>query len=66
MGLVRHLARSVERVWFRGPRGPRGPSDSHGHFGNNLVERWFRELTDKALRRGEFHSVPEAIASIEG
>ena len=24
----------------------------------NLVERWFRELTDKALRRGVFHSVP--------
>ncbi|EID79784.1 transposase [Rhodococcus opacus RKJ300 = JCM 13270] len=23
----------------------------------NLVERWFRELTDKALRRGVFHSV---------
>ena len=25
----------------------------------NLVERWFRELTDKALRRGVFHSVPD-------
>ena len=23
----------------------------------NLVERWFRELTDKALRRGSFNSV---------
>src|SRR5262249_24914231 len=23
----------------------------------NLVERWFRELTDKAIRRGVFHSV---------
>jgi len=31
----------------------------------NLVERWFRELTDKALRRGIFHSVPDLIASIE-
>ena len=31
----------------------------------NLVERWFRELTDKALRRGVFHSVPGLIASIE-
>ena len=31
----------------------------------NLVERWFRELTDKALRRGVFHSVPDLIASIE-
>jgi hypothetical protein len=27
------------------------------------VERWFRELTDKALRRG--HSVPDLIAAIE-
>jgi transposase len=31
----------------------------------NLVERWFRELTDKALRRGVFHSVPDLIAKIE-
>ncbi len=31
----------------------------------NLVERWFRELTDKALRRGAFHSVPDLITAIE-
>jgi transposase len=31
----------------------------------NLVERWFRELTDKALRRGSFNSVPDLIGSIE-
>ncbi|TCN44466.1 hypothetical protein EV644_101398 [Kribbella orskensis] len=31
----------------------------------NLVARWFRELTDKALRRGVFHSVPDLIAAIE-
>jgi transposase len=31
----------------------------------NLVERWFRELTDKALRRGAFNSVPDLIAKIE-
>jgi hypothetical protein len=31
----------------------------------NLVERWFRELTDKNLRRGSFNSVPDLIASIE-
>jgi transposase len=31
----------------------------------NLVERWFRELTDKALRRGVFHSVPDLIAAID-
>lgn len=30
----------------------------------NLVERWFRELTDKRLRRGSFRSVPELIAAI--
>jgi transposase len=30
----------------------------------NLVERWFRELTDKALRRGSFNSVPDLIAAI--
>lgn len=31
----------------------------------HLVERWFRELTDKALRRGVFHSVPDLVASIQ-
>ena len=31
----------------------------------NLVERWFRELTDKALRRGSFNSVPHLIGCIE-
>ena len=31
----------------------------------NLVERWFREITDKAIRRGVFASVPELIAAIE-
>jgi hypothetical protein len=31
----------------------------------NLVERWFRELTEKAPLRGVFHSVPDLIASIE-
>ena len=31
----------------------------------NLVERWFRELTDTALRRGVFHSVPDLIAKIQ-
>jgi transposase len=31
----------------------------------NLVERWFRELTDKAIRRGVFHSVDELITAIE-
>jgi len=31
----------------------------------NLVERWFRELTDQAIRRGVFHSVPDLITAIE-
>jgi transposase len=30
----------------------------------NLIERWFRELTEKALRRGVFPSVPDLIAAI--
>ena len=29
------------------------------------VERWFRELTEKRVRRGSFESVPELIAAIE-
>ena len=31
----------------------------------NLVERWFREITDKAIRRGVFPSVPDLIRAIE-
>jgi transposase len=31
----------------------------------NLVERWFRELTDKMIRRGVFASVDDLIAAIE-
>ena len=31
----------------------------------NQIERWFRDLTDKNLRRGIFGSVPELIDSIE-
>ena len=31
----------------------------------NLVERWFREITDKAIRRRVFHSVNELITAIE-
>jgi transposase len=30
----------------------------------NLVERWFRELTDKAIRRGSFVSVPDLKRAI--
>ena len=30
----------------------------------NLVERWFREITDKRLRRGTFRSVEQLIDAI--
>lgn len=30
----------------------------------NLVERWFRELTDKCIRRDSFHHVPHLIEAI--
>ena len=31
----------------------------------NQVERFFREITDKAIRRGVFHSVDDLVAAIE-
>ncbi|MEX2534500.1 MAG: IS630 family transposase [Trueperaceae bacterium] len=31
----------------------------------NLVERWFGNITDKAIRRGVFGSVPDLIAAIQ-
>ena len=31
----------------------------------NMVERWFREITDKRIRRGSFASVPQLSAAIE-
>jgi transposase len=31
----------------------------------NLIERWFRDLTDKQIRRGVFHSAAQLIESIE-
>ena len=31
----------------------------------NMVERWFREITDKRIRRGTFKSVPDLIAVIK-
>jgi transposase len=31
----------------------------------NMIERFFRDLTGKRIRRGVFHSVPELIAAIE-
>ncbi len=32
----------------------------------NIIERFFRDLTDKRLRRGVFRSVADLIAAIEG
>ena len=64
-GQLRHPKHEVVRAWL--DNHPR----FHLHFTPtssswlNLVERWFRELTDKALRRGVFHSVPELVAAIE-
>jgi transposase len=52
------------KSWFK--RHPR----FHLHFTPtssswlNMVERWFREITDKRIRRGSFGSVPELIAAI--
>ena len=31
----------------------------------NQVERWFREITTKRIRRGVFHSVPDLVTAIE-
>jgi transposase len=31
----------------------------------NMVERFFRDLTEKRLRRGVFHSVPHLVAALE-
>jgi hypothetical protein len=30
-----------------------------------LIERWFAKLTDKQIRRGIFHSLPELILTIK-
>ena len=30
----------------------------------NMVEPWFREITDKRIRRGIFRNVPELITAI--
>jgi transposase len=31
----------------------------------NLVERWFRELTQQRIRRGSFHKVQELVTAIQ-
>jgi hypothetical protein len=31
----------------------------------NVIERWFREITDKRIRRGTFKNVGQLIAAIQ-
>ena len=58
-----HKHPSVKRWLARHPR-------FHLHFTPtssswlNLVERWFRDLTEKKLRRGSFHNVPMLVSAI--
>ena len=46
-------------------------TETHLHFTPtssswlNLVERWFRDLTEQRIRRGSFHAVKELITTIE-
>jgi len=60
-GTHKHL--TVKRWLERHPR-------FHMHFTPtscswlNLVERWFRDLTEKRIRRGVFRSVPELVQAI--
>ena len=55
------------RRWLASPKRAR----FHVHFTPtssswlNLVERWFKELTDKRLRRGSFSSVGQLVFAIE-
>ena len=64
--LSAHKAPEITK-WLAHPRRKRW----HLHFTPtssswvNLVEHWFKELTDKRLRRGVFTSVADLIAAIE-
>lgn len=55
------------REWLAHPRRKRW----HLHFTPtssswvNLIERWFKELTDRRLRRGVFTSVPDLIDAMQ-
>lgn len=59
-----HKHPAVQRWLKRHPR-------FHVHFTPtssswlNIVERWFRDLTEQRLRRGAFRSVPQLIRAIE-
>jgi len=56
-GLLEPVARRRARPVLRGPRRSNAPGLPD--------ERWFRDLTEKNLRRGIFGSVPDLIASIQ-
>ena len=64
--LSAHKAPEVQK-WLAHPKRARW----HLHFiptsssWLNLVERWFKELTDRRLRRGTFTSIPALIEAIE-
>lgn len=64
--LSAHTAPEITK-WLAHPRRKRW----HLHFTPtssswvNLVERWFKELSDRRLRRGVFTSVADLIAAIE-
>jgi len=64
--LSAHLGPEVTE-WLEHPKRARW----HLHFTptssswTNLIERWFKELTDRRLRRGVFTSVAELIEAIE-
>ncbi len=64
--LSAHKAPEVQQ-WLSHPKRARW----HLHFiptsssWLNLVERWFKELTDRRLRRGVFTSVPDLVEAIE-
>jgi transposase len=64
--LSAHLGPDVTR-WLDHPKRARW----HLHFTPtssswvNLVERWFKELTDRRLRRGAFNSVDQLVDAIE-
>jgi transposase len=64
--LSAHKAEPVKK-WLADPKRSRW----HLHFTPtssswlNLIERWFKELTERRLRRGVFTSVPQLIDAIE-
>ena len=61
-GVVLHHPRSAELAETSSSLSCRTPTSSSWV---NSVERWFGELTQKAVRRGTFASVPDLVQTIE-